>query len=304
MPAKASPRKSAAKKDRPRDTAADVKYALAWLERRGTKKNRDGMARYAIVAKKVFGVSMTSMKSLAKELGRDHALSQALWKTGWYEARMLASLVGEPARVTPAGMEQWAKGFDIWAVCDTATFALWDRTPHAWPKVRDWSKRKEEFVKRASFGMLASLTVHDKEAPDELYLEGLKLIEREAHDERNFVKKAVSWALRQIGKRNPRLRTAAMACAERIAVQGTPSARFVATDALRELQSDAVEKRQTAKAPRASAPNGSSRRATAPARSRAKAKPQPPASRARAKAPSPAKGRTGPARPARSGRRS
>ena len=133
----------------PRDVAGDVAYALEWLERRGTKKNRDGMARYGIVADKVFGVSMSTMQSLAKELGRDHKLSEALWKTGWYEARMLASLVGEPDRVTPAQMERWAKSFDNWAVCDTATFVLWDRTPHAWGKVREWSGRKEEFVKRA-----------------------------------------------------------------------------------------------------------------------------------------------------------
>src|SRR5262245_1713612 len=131
MPRSKSTR-SAKDAPRARNTADDVAYALAWLERRGSKKNRDGMARYGIVAKKVFGVSMATMKSLAKELGRDHALSQALWKTGWYDARMLASLVGDPARVTPAQMDRWAKGFDNWAVCDTATFALWDRTPYAW----------------------------------------------------------------------------------------------------------------------------------------------------------------------------
>ena len=244
MPGNAATRRKAESgKERPRNTAADVKYALDWLERRGTQKNRDGMARYAIVAKKVFGVSMTSMKSLAKELGRDHALSQALWKTGWYEARMLASLVGDPARVTPAQMETWAKGFDNWAVCDTATFALWDRSPHAWPKVRQWSKRKEEFVKRASFAMLASLTVHDKKAPDENYLEGLKLIEREAHDERNFVKKAVNWALRSIGKRNPALNKEAIAVARRLAEREDSASRWVGKDALRELTSPGVQRR-------------------------------------------------------------
>ena len=235
---------------KPRNTEADVKYALQWLKRRGSQKNRDGMARYAIVAKKVFGVSMTSMKSLAKELGRDHALSQALWKTGWYEARMLASLVGDPARVTPPQMEKWAKGFDNWAVCDTATFALWDRTPHAWPKVREWSKRKEEFVKRASFAMLASLTVHDKKAPDENYLDGLALIEREAHDERNFVKKAVNWALRSIGKRNPALNKEAIAVARRLAAREDSASRWVGKDALRELTSPAVQRRLSRKTSR------------------------------------------------------
>jgi 3-methyladenine DNA glycosylase AlkD len=228
---------------RARDTAADVAYALAWLEKRGSKKNRDGMARYGIVARKVFGVSMGTIQSLAKELGRDHALSEALWKTGWYEARMLASLVGEPARVTPAQMERWSKGFDNWAVCDTATFVLWDRTPHAWTKVHEWSTRKEEFVKRAAFAMLASLTVHDKQAPDEPYLKGLKLIEHEASDDRNFVKKAVNWALRSIGKRNPALNKAAIAVARRLAESDDPASRWVGKDALREVTSPAVQKR-------------------------------------------------------------
>lgn len=228
---------------RARDTAGDVAYALKWLEKRGTKKNREGMARYGIVADKVFGVSMGTMQSLARELGRDHKLSETLWKTGWYEARMLASLVGEPAKVTPAQMERWAKGFNNWAVCDTATFVLWDRTPHAWAKVNEWSSRKEEFVKRAAFAMLASLTVHDKQAPDASYLRGLKLIEREATDDRNFVKKAVNWALRSIGKRNPALNRAAVAVARRLAESKESAPRWVGKDALREITSPAVQKR-------------------------------------------------------------
>jgi 3-methyladenine DNA glycosylase AlkD len=233
-----------------RDTAADVQYALAWLEKRGTQSNREGMARYGIVAKKVFGVSMATMQALAKELGHDHALSQALFRTGWHDARMLASLVGEPDRITPAQMDRWAKAFDNWAVCDTATFCLWDRSPHAWPKVREWSNRKEEFVKRAAFAMLASLTVHDKAAPDERYLEGLKLIEREAHDERNFVKKAVNWALRSIGKRSPMLNAKAVAVAKRLAEREDSSSRWVGKDALRELTSPAVQRRLKKKAAR------------------------------------------------------
>jgi 3-methyladenine DNA glycosylase AlkD len=231
-----------------RDTATTVTHALEWLERRGTKANREGMARYGIVAKKVFGVSMGTMQSLAKEIGRDHAVSDALWKSGWHDARMLASLVGDPAKVTPAQMERWARQFDNWAVCDTATFCLWDRTPHAWPKVREWSKRKEEFVKRAAFAMLASLTVHDKAAPDERYVEGLVLIEREATDERNFVKKAVNWALRSIGKRNPALNRKSIAVARRLAASDSPAARWVGKDALRELTSPAVAKRLAARA--------------------------------------------------------
>lgn len=237
---RSAPRRSSSS---PRDVESDVAYALDWLERRGTKKNREGMARYGIVAKKVYGVSMGTMKSLAKELGRSHELSQALWKTGWYEARMLASMVGEPERVTPSQMERWAKAFDNWAVCDTTTFVLWDRTPHAWPKVREWSARKEEFVKRAAFALLASLTVHDKLAPDERYLEGLALIEREASDQRNFVKKAVNWALRSVGKRSPGLNRKAVAVARRLASADDSASRWVGRDALRELTSPAVQRR-------------------------------------------------------------
>jgi 3-methyladenine DNA glycosylase AlkD len=234
-------------KPAPRDVAADTAYAVKWLQRRGTKANRDGLARYGIVAKKVIGVSVGTMRSLAKELGRDHALSKALWKTGYYEARMLSAMVGEPDRVTPAEMERYSKTFDNWAICDTMTFVLWDRSPHAWPKVREWSKRNEQFVKRASFAMLASLTVHDKSAPDERYLEGLRLIEREATDNRNFVKKAVNWALRSIGKRSPMLNKEAVAVARRLADSDDAASRWVGKDALRELTSPAVQRRLSRK---------------------------------------------------------
>ena len=233
-----------------RDVPGDVEYALAWLKKRGTKRNREGMARYGIVAKKVFGVSMGTMQSLAKKLGKSHELSRALWKTGWYEARMLASMVGEPDKVTPAEMERWARAFENWAVCDTMTFKLWDRTPHAWAKVNEWSTRDEEFVKRAAFALLASLTVHDKKAPDENYLKGLELIEREAADGRNFVRKAVNWALRSIGKRNPALNKEAVSVASRMAESDNAAERWVGKDALRELTSPAVQERLAARASR------------------------------------------------------
>jgi hypothetical protein len=160
---------------------------------------------------------------------------------------MLASMVGEPERVTPALMDRWAKSFENWAVCDTATFVLWDRTPHAWSKVREWSGRDEEFVKRAAFAMLASLTVHDKQAPDEKFLEGLVLIEREASDGRNFVKKAVNWALRSIGKRSPALNRAAVSVARRLADSQDPASRWIGKDALREITSPAVARRIAAR---------------------------------------------------------
>lgn len=234
-------------------TAAKVRYVLAWLERRGTKRNREGTARYAIAAPKVFGVSMATMQTLARELGRDHALADALWQTGWYEARMLAAFVDEPERVTAAQMDRWAGDFDNWAICDTLCFKLFDRTPHAWRKIHQWSNRREEFVKRAAFALLASVALHDKKAPDEPFLESLVLIERAAEDERNFVKKGVSWALRAVGRRNQALNAAAIATARRLAASEAPAPRWVGKDALRELTGVVVQRqleKRSRKAPR------------------------------------------------------
>ena len=149
--------------ERKRPLERQVRAALDWLKRHGTKANREGMARYAIPSDKAFGVSMADMKMLAKRLGRNHELAAALWDTGWYEARMLAAFVDEPARVTPAQMDRWCRDFDNWAICDTACFPLFDRTPHAWRKVEQWSRRRDEFVKRAAFALLWGLTVHDKQ---------------------------------------------------------------------------------------------------------------------------------------------
>src|SRR5262245_55813242 len=184
---------------RSRMTVAEV---LTWLERRGTRRNRQGMARFGIVSTKTFGVSHATMRPLIKRLGRDHQLAADLWETGWLEARILASLVDDPARVTPRQMELWIRTFDNWAVCDSVCMHLFDRTPHAWRKVPQWAKRRREFEKRAAFAMLAALAVHDKRADDARFLATLPLVEAAAADERNFVRKAVNWALRQIGKRN------------------------------------------------------------------------------------------------------
>jgi 3-methyladenine DNA glycosylase AlkD len=212
-----------------------VREALTWLERRGTKRNRDGMARYAIVAPKAYGVSVAMIKQLGKQLGRDHELALGLWDTGWYEARMLTPFVDEPARVTAAQMDRWAKDFDNWAICDALCFHLFDRTSHAWRKVEQWSTRREEFVKRAAFALLASLALHDKQAPDAPFVRSLRLIEKGAGDERNFVKKGVSWALRSIGRRRPALTQAAIQTAQRLAESSEPAARWVGKDALRDL---------------------------------------------------------------------
>ena len=220
-----------------------VDEVLTWLERRGTKRNRDGMARYGIVAPKVFGVSMATMQSLSKRLGRDHDLALALWGTGWYEARILVSFVADPTRVTPDEMNRWARDFDNWAICDTMCFHLFDRTPYAWRKVEQWSKRRDEFVKRAGFALLASLALHDKRAADERFLRLLPLIEKAAVDERNFVKKGVSWALRAIGHRNQALNAAAVDRAQRLIDSSEGASRWVGRDVMRDLKRPVVQRR-------------------------------------------------------------
>lgn len=220
-----------------------VPEILAWLERRGTKRNRDGMARYAIVAPKVFGVSVGDLRALGRKLGRDQALAEALWKTGWYEARMLAAFVADPARVSPAQMDRWARDFDNWAICDTMCFHLFDRSPHAWRKMAQWSRRREEFVKRAAFALLASVALHDRQAPDARFLAALPLVERAAADDRNFVKKGVSWALRGVGRRSIALHRRSVAVARRLAGSESSGARWAGKDALRELTGAAVVRR-------------------------------------------------------------
>lgn len=221
----------------------DVPSVISWLERHGTKANREGMARYAIPSDKAFGVSVGSLRKYAKQLRRNHELAAALWETGWYEARMLAAFVDEPARVTSAQMDRWCRDFDSWAICDTACFHLFDRTPFAREKARQWATAKPEFVKRAGFALMASLVAHDKTAPDEAFLEWLPLIEEGAQDDRNFVKKGVNWALRTIGKRSLALNAAALLVAKRLAGATAGAPRWVGKDALRELGSSAVRER-------------------------------------------------------------
>lgn len=228
-------------------TQEDVQGAVDWLKRHGSKAGRDGMARYAIPTDNAFGVAMRDVQALAKKLGRSHHLAEALWKSGWYEARLLASYVDDPARVTPAQMDRWCRDFDNWGVCDTVCFVLFDRTPHAWSKVRAWAGRKDEYVKRAAFALLWGLTVHDKDAGDEPFLQGLALVERAAADERPYVKKAVNMALRAVGKRNPALNEAALATARRLAASPDAHAKWVGKDALRELTSASVVRRLAAK---------------------------------------------------------
>lgn len=215
--------------------SADVKTVMAQLERAATKATRDGMSRYAIPNENALGVTMSHMKAMSKKIGKDHALAEALWKTGVYEARTLAALVDDPAQVTAAQMDRWCRDFDNWAICDTACFALFDRTASRWRKVTQWASKKDEYQRRAAFALLWGLTVHDKDADDAHYLEGLALIEQASTDERHYVKKAVSMALRATGKRNAALRTAAVATAKRLAASDSASATWIGSDALREL---------------------------------------------------------------------
>ncbi|MBI5434412.1 MAG: DNA alkylation repair protein [Planctomycetes bacterium] len=228
------------------ELAAAVRSELAALERSATRRDREGLARYAIPAEKALGVSMAKLKVHAKRLGRDHELAGALWATDVYEARMLATLIDEPERVTSAQMDRWAREFDSWAICDTACFALFDRTPHAWSKVARWSERRGEFEKRGAFALLASLALHRKDEVDAPFLASLARIERAASDERNFVKKGVNWALRAIGRRNAPLHAAALVVARRLAASDDASERWVGKDALRELDGPVVLRRLAA----------------------------------------------------------
>ena len=221
----------------------NAQAALAWLKRRGSKRNRDGMARYAIRSEHILGVSVADMRAYAKQLGRNHQLAIALWKTGIYEARMLAVFVAEPDDVTPALMDRWARDFDNWSICDTACIHVFDRTPHAFAKIGEWSDARAEFVKRAAFALLASVAGHDKTTGDEPFLRGLELVEVAAGDERNFVKKAVSWALRRIGQRNRALHAAAEEVARRLAASADRTRRWIGMDALRDLTSATTMRR-------------------------------------------------------------
>jgi 3-methyladenine DNA glycosylase AlkD len=217
------------------DIDSQVHSALGWLKRHSSRAARDGMARFAIPADKALGVSMANVNLLGKQLGRSHELAAALWATDVYEARMLASLVDEPERVTSAQMDRWCSDFDNWAVVDTICFKLFDRAPHRWAKVELWSGKRGEFQKRAAFALLWALSRHDKDAGEASFARGLELIEQAAGDERNFVKKAVNMALRSVARRTPALHAQAVAIAKRLAQSPDPAPRWIGKDALREF---------------------------------------------------------------------
>lgn len=220
----------------PSTVSMSVDEVLAWLRRKGSKRNVEGMARYGIVSPRAFGVSTATMRPLVPRLRRQHQLALDLWASGWLEARNLAALIDDPRQVTKAQMNRWVTDFDNWAVCDSCCFHLFDKTVYAWEKAEQWSKRRPEFVKRAGFALMASLAVHDKQAPHARFLELLPAIARGATDDRNYVKKAVSWALRSIGKRDATLHGPALALARELRVSLDSGSRWVGSDAARELE--------------------------------------------------------------------
>jgi 3-methyladenine DNA glycosylase AlkD len=221
-------------------TASEV---LERLREKARADQLDGMARYGIVTENRLGVSVPDMRKLAKEFGKDHGLALQLWKTGVQEAKIMAALIDEAHAVTEEQMEEWVKDFNSWDVCDQVCMNLFDKTPHAWKKVRDWSVREEEFVRRAAFSLIACLAWHDKKANDRMFVDLLPVIQDTATDERNYVKKAVNWALRHIGKRNLSLNREALQTARLIQKIDSRAARWIASDAIRELEGEAVQRR-------------------------------------------------------------
>ena len=203
----------------------------------------EGMARYGMAVERRLGVAVPDMRKIAKETGKDHGLALELWKTGIPEAMMVASMVDIPEEVTEGQMEEWVKEFNSWDLCDQVCMNLFDKTPLAWNKAMDWSTRKEEFVKRAAFALIACLAWHDKEAPDEKFTGLIPIIKQGATDERNFVKKAVNWALRNMGKRNQHLNDVAIGAAEEIRKMNSKAARWIASDAIRDLEGEVVQRR-------------------------------------------------------------
>ena len=220
----------------------EYEEVIARLKSRANPDNVAGMARYGINTDKTLGLSIYDLRKIAREIKKDHALALKLWRSGIHEARILASMVDEPERVTEAQLERWVKDFNSWDVVDQVSDLIW-RTPFVIKKIHEWSKRDEEFVRRTAFSLIAEIAWHDKEMADAGFEQFFPVIKAAATDERNFVKKAVNWSLRNIGKRNKPLNKRAIEVAREIQKMDSKSARWIAADALRELQSEAVQKR-------------------------------------------------------------
>jgi 3-methyladenine DNA glycosylase AlkD len=213
----------------------DAARAIDLLKAASSQTHRAGLARYGIPDTHALGVPMRDIQALGKRIGRQHALAQPLWDSGLYEARLLVAFVADPSQLTTAQMDHWCRQFDNWAVCDTLCLHLFDRSPHAWTRLSAWSRKRNEFEKRAAFALLAGLAVHDRNTADAAFLDSLTLIDAAADDARNFVSKGVSWALRAIGHRNAVLHTEAMSLAKRLAASDDATRRWIGKDALRDL---------------------------------------------------------------------
>ena len=222
---------------------ASVKDVLDKLQSKAQPEQLKGMAKYGMTVEQRLGVSVPDMRKLAKEIGRDHELALGLWRTGIAEARILAAMIDDPDKLTEEQMEDWVEGINSWDVCDQVCMNLFEKNQLAWKKIVDWSQREEEFVKRTAFSLIACLAWHDKKVSDARFIELLPVIIRGATDERNFVKKAINWALRNIGKRNLNLNRAAINAAGEIKQLDSKAARWVASDAIRELESDTIQSR-------------------------------------------------------------
>lgn len=221
----------------------DYEDIIRKLESLSNPADVEGRARFGIQSQKAYGVRMPELRRMARESGKNHELAEKLWQYGYSETRIMASMIEDPQLVTEEQMERWALEFDSWDVCDQCCMNLFRKTPFAYKKISEWSMREEEFVKRAAFTMIATLAVHDKKADDEKFIALFPLIIRESTDPRNYVKKAVNWALRQIGKRNRDLNKESIAVALEINKIDSKSARWIASDALRELKSEKVQER-------------------------------------------------------------
>lgn len=222
---------------------AYVDSVIDKLKSKAQPENLEGMTRYGIPPEQRLCIPVPDLRKLAKEIGRDHKLALDLWRSGIGEARILATMVDEPDRLTEEQMEEWVKDINSWDICDQLCMNLFSKNELAWKKIMEWSEREEEFVKRTAFSLIACLAWQDKEANDDEFIELLPIIVREATDGRNFVKKAVNWALRNIGKRNVNLNKAAINTAKEIQQLDSRAARWIASDAIRELESDAVQNR-------------------------------------------------------------
>ena len=218
-----------------------VEEVLETLRAKAQPDQLEGMARYGMTVEKRLGVKIPELRRLAKEIGPDHHLALALWETGVAEAMILASMIDIPEDVGQAQMEAWVVDFDSWDVCDQVCMNLFDKTSLAWDKIREWAEREEEFVKRAAFALIACLAWHDKEADDEAFIALMPMMKAGATDGRNYVKKAVSWALRNVGKRNLALNQAAIRAAEELGKMDSRAARWVASDVMRDVTREKVQ---------------------------------------------------------------